>query len=243
MATEYNNPKIVIDNLLLYLDAGNTKSYPGTGTDWYDLTNNKFHMNLINGPTFSTVSGVKCFSLDGSNDKGVCDGTISGSVEATVANLGLTTTNPKTVVCWVNKNANAPGNDDGTIFDLGDSGSNGREFALRGWGSPWTSWRAQFWGDADYDFTYDTIDKWTMFSVVYGIDRIGKTYANDTLAGEDSSSYDLTTGGSTPFTMGKWDYGTNWWGGRVAMFMVYNKGLTAAEVKQNFDAHKGRFGL
>jgi len=241
MATEYN-PRIVTDNLVLCLDAANTKSYPGTGTDWYDMTGNKFHMNL-DGPTFSTVSGVKCFSLDGSNDKGVCDGTISGSVEATVANLGLLDTNPKTVVCWVNKNATTPGNNNGTVFNLGDSGSNGREFALRDSGSPWTTWRAQFWGSPDYDFTYDTIDKWSMFSIVYGTDRIGKAYANDTLAGQDSASYDLVTAGTTPFTMGKWDYGTNWWGGRVAMFMVYNKGLTAAEVKQNFDALKGRFGL
>ena len=30
MATEYN-PKIVTDNLVLCLDAGNTKSYPGKG--------------------------------------------------------------------------------------------------------------------------------------------------------------------------------------------------------------------
>ena len=36
MATEYN-PKIVTDNLLLYVDAANTKSYPGSGTTWTDL--------------------------------------------------------------------------------------------------------------------------------------------------------------------------------------------------------------
>ena len=43
--------------------------------------------------------------------------------------------------------------------------------------------------------------------------------------------------------MGKWNHGNHWWGGRVAMFMVYNKGLSAAEVKQNFDAVKRRYGL
>ena len=39
MATEYN-PRIVTDNLVFYVDAGNTKSYPGTGTTWTDLTGN-----------------------------------------------------------------------------------------------------------------------------------------------------------------------------------------------------------
>ena len=36
----YNGPKIVTDNLVLYVDAGNQKSYPGSGATWIDITNN-----------------------------------------------------------------------------------------------------------------------------------------------------------------------------------------------------------
>ena len=32
------NPRIVTDGLVLALDAGNTKSYPGSGTTWTDLS-------------------------------------------------------------------------------------------------------------------------------------------------------------------------------------------------------------
>jgi hypothetical protein len=33
-----NGPKIVTDGLVLCLDAANSKSYPGTGTAWNDLS-------------------------------------------------------------------------------------------------------------------------------------------------------------------------------------------------------------
>jgi hypothetical protein len=39
MAISYN-PRIVTDGLVLALDAGNPKSYPGSGTTWTDLSGN-----------------------------------------------------------------------------------------------------------------------------------------------------------------------------------------------------------
>ena len=67
--TQSNNttelvPDIVTDNVVLYLDASNKSSYPGTGTVWYDLSGNNNDFNL-NGPTFD-LSGF--FDFDGTND-------------------------------------------------------------------------------------------------------------------------------------------------------------------------------
>lgn len=47
------NPKIVTDGLVLCLDAGNTKSYPGSGTTWYDLSGRGNHHTLTGSPTWS----------------------------------------------------------------------------------------------------------------------------------------------------------------------------------------------
>lgn len=44
-------PHIVTDGLVLYLDAANPKSYPGSGNIWYDLSKNGINATL-NGPTF-----------------------------------------------------------------------------------------------------------------------------------------------------------------------------------------------
>jgi hypothetical protein len=57
-------PNIINDNLILYLDASNPSSYPGTGTVWYDLSGNENNFNL-NGPTHN-LSGY--FDFDGNND-------------------------------------------------------------------------------------------------------------------------------------------------------------------------------
>ena len=67
MAFHYS-PRIVRDSsLVLYLDAGNTRSYSGTGSVWYDLTPNSIDGVLTNGPTYS-VANYGSIEFDGSND-------------------------------------------------------------------------------------------------------------------------------------------------------------------------------
>ena len=48
---------IVTNGLVLFLDANNTNSYPGSGTSWYDLSGNGNTGTLTNGPTFSGENG------------------------------------------------------------------------------------------------------------------------------------------------------------------------------------------
>jgi len=46
MAVSYATAPIVTDGLVLYLDAANLKSYPGSGTDWNDISGNNFNFEL-----------------------------------------------------------------------------------------------------------------------------------------------------------------------------------------------------
>ena len=39
-------PNVVIDGLVLYLDAANRKSYKGSGTNWIDLTTSAANFTL-----------------------------------------------------------------------------------------------------------------------------------------------------------------------------------------------------
>jgi hypothetical protein len=54
-----HSPSIVMNGLVLCLDAGNTKSYPGSGTTWTDLSGNGNTGTLINmdGTNFSSSNG------------------------------------------------------------------------------------------------------------------------------------------------------------------------------------------
>lgn len=66
MGIAYNN-SVVRDGLVLHLDAANPKSYPGSGTTWFDLSGNKNDMSLVNGPVFS--SDLKgSLGFDSTND-------------------------------------------------------------------------------------------------------------------------------------------------------------------------------
>jgi len=58
---------VVSKGRILLLDAGNTKSYPGSGTTWTDLSGNGNNGTLTNGPTFDSGNGGSIVT-DGSND-------------------------------------------------------------------------------------------------------------------------------------------------------------------------------
>ena len=55
------------NNLVLYLNAKNTDSYPGSGNQWFDLSGN-YNNGLINGATYNS-SADGGFSFDGNDDE------------------------------------------------------------------------------------------------------------------------------------------------------------------------------
>ena len=72
MSITYINPysiaEFVTDGLVMYLDAGNSTSYPGTGTTWTDLISTANNATLVNGPTFNSANGG-AIVFDGVNDR------------------------------------------------------------------------------------------------------------------------------------------------------------------------------
>ena len=65
-----DGPRIPTSGLIFYLDAANTRSYPGSGTTWTDLSGNGNTGTLTNGPTYSSANGGQIV-FDGSNDNAV----------------------------------------------------------------------------------------------------------------------------------------------------------------------------
>ncbi len=58
---------IITNGLILNLDAGNASSYPGTGTTWTDLSGQNNNGTLVNGVGYSSVNGG-ALTFDGVND-------------------------------------------------------------------------------------------------------------------------------------------------------------------------------
>lgn len=63
----FHSPKVITDSLILCVDAGNIKSYPGTGTTISDITGNLNNGTLINGTNYLNESGG-VINFDGTDD-------------------------------------------------------------------------------------------------------------------------------------------------------------------------------
>ena len=125
MSTLQGGPgSIVTDGLVLYLDAGNYLSYPGSGTVWEDLSSGGNNGTLTNGPTYSS-DNAGSIVFDGVDDY-VNLGNIFNNVFA-----GLS---PKfTISAWVKLNSVTDNTSIMILAKNGDSnfGENERQFVFR----------------------------------------------------------------------------------------------------------------
>jgi hypothetical protein len=234
MATRYT-PKIVTDGLVLCLDAGNPKSYPGSGTVWSDLSRNNNTATAYGSPLFST-DGKGCFDFAGAT------GTYSGdsTLGFTFGSNMVPTTGNFTFECWVKNVTNASGQT-GMFSNAG--GADGYRFGV-GYdgvyyliGPNYTESGISFTSSLDSALWYHIVATWDRTSAY----RIN-VYRN--------GSYQNY--GSMPSTQTAIQNGApgivrspccGIYKGKLAVMKVYNKLLTETEILQNFNAIKGRFGL
>lgn len=248
MATNYN-PKIVTDGLVLCLDAANSKSYPGTGTNFTDLVATGNASTITGNTGYNTIAyAVPTFEL---NNNGT---TSNGQIQVVTQNLDtLALTQNFSVMFAAKKN----------FFGLGGN-NNGNSQLFQGVSNGYTSgWRlydtnqgipgAAFSGRHTWGFGYNDIN--TSLSVQDTINLSNRmcivafTISPSTIFGfcnenTNSRSNPLTyvSGTSTPrisFT----GAGAGSWNGLLGLFMIYDRTLTLSEITQNYNALRGRFGL
>jgi hypothetical protein len=220
------SPKIVTDSLVSYLDAANTRSYPGNGTTWTDLTKNENNGGLISGPIFNSSNGGS-ISLDGADDyieipkTGILSSKSSFTISLWTYPTSLTGIRPLFVNYYV-------GNQE-VLFRF--NGTNLQFFT-------YTS--SQIGGTTQ---TYSKLNQWVNVVATYD-GSIMKTYVNGV---QSPTTYSQTGNLSTstlPYLIGRYSSPTEYrYEGRVANTLVYLKSLSATEVLQNYNATKTRFGL
>jgi len=221
-----HSPKIVTDGLVLALDAGNVKSYPGSGTTWYDKSGNGNNGTLTNGPTFASGSIV----FDGVDDYVTCGNPASLQITGSI-----------TLSTWINTPA---------LF----SSQNYPPFIIKGvnisymlYGNSVTN---QVRIRIGSNISANVLDSIATFSINTWYNIIGtydgsamKIYVNGVFDSQKSLIGTIPTGSNNVY-LGFNPIGEAIaYNGKISSTQIYNRALTQAEITQNFNALKSRFGL
>lgn len=228
MALNYNTSTYTT-NLQLLLDASNNKSYPGSGTAWYDISGNNRHFS------WSSVSHVSNGSKSYfSTNTRTCTGPASNS-------FGVNNGTGYTIITVFNTQTF----DGQSSFKFYGSDPYNRGIFLHpGWSNFTLYWDQGGCCNSDQrlQVTYDSstlsnFQVWAFRSRLY--DR--HQFKNGISQGSSSTyaaNINLT---STAASMANSE-GTNW-DGRLAYFALYNTGLDDNTILSISNSLRGRFGI
>ena len=101
-----------------------------------------------------------------------------------------------------------------------------QDFCLRTLDSIENRWRVQYWG-GDFDFSYDTVDKWVHFAHVHDGTHT-KVYADGILVVDWEKTIDTTD--DNPFQIGCYGWQNDYFNGLIDEVCVYNRALSGGEV-------------
>ena len=226
-----HSPKIVTDGLVLCLDAGNTKSYPGSGTTWSDLSGNGNDGSLINTPGYTSDNGG-----------GI---TFNGTDERGTFTTPITSTSNQTYEVWTNAIA-SPSATGKYAYILHNNSADitvGNSYLHIGI-EPTQQYVAALNGQYLVIDSGVTASNSNIVQIVLTWDgATQKMYINGDL--KDSEALTGTPQNfSTTTSFG--DYRNSTYRmiqGNIYAIKIYNKALSASEIQQNFNALRGRFGI
>jgi len=251
MAIFKNTPPIVTSGLVLSLDAANRRSYISGSTTWNDLSGNNNSGSLVSGSGYSNENGG-AIVFDGVNDYVNLGDTTSlrlGTSNFTINLWFLTTNNNSDASLIVKRQSINPFNfislGIGTFVNTGGGGS-----------SVTSSKKIRFGIRADNSNQYianttnDIIDgQWKNITLIRNSGTVA-LYINSIIQSLDVI-YNLGTSINSNISVSSYnwsvgaigDIGVQFLNGSIPQVQVYNRALSAAEVKQNYDALKTRFNL
>lgn len=209
---------------VLYLDAGNSLSYPGTGTVWTDLIGGKA-FNLVNGPGYDPGNGGKFYFFAPGGQYAICS-------------TSLPSLSTWSVGVWHYYDGTETGSAPCIVTETFVGG--GINYSLGNNNGPFSvgfydgGWRVT-------DGYSLTPNNWYYIVGTYDGSTIN-LYVNDTLV--DSTNYvgTPTSSGAGIRLMERWDL-SDYWGGYLSTVQIYDKALSAGQVSSIWNSTKSRFGL
>jgi len=201
----------------MYVDAANVKSYPGSGATWFDMSGRGNNLTLTGSPVFtSNVVQFNGTTQYAENTLNLSTGTstIFGAARYSGAINGRVITSKTNN--WL----------------LGNYSSSVGNYYAEGWVTP-----AAATGGFD-----------TTWRIYAGTNDVTSDLYNFYINGILNTSNNGGSAGPNGIALGRWPPGNAGAGSEystceVSFVMAYNRVLTAAEISQNFNALRGRFGI
>ena len=221
-----NETTIIQNGLLFHWDANNMASYPGSGTSWFSLTSNSRTATLNNGPTYNNSTNGGFITFDGSNDSATF-------TTFTLGNGNL----PWTIMAWVRTTTGADGLGAGSILSNSSGGPVYSALSINaGKITYWTyenNWFRIMGG------TNVNNNRWNLLCWVQKNNNFMDMYVNGVI---DLSNGYSRSGNNNPIDI----MGASWaapFNGSIGSVMVYNTTLSAAQILQNYNSTRHRFGV
>lgn len=235
MAIAYN-PRIVTDGLVLCLDAGNVKSYPGSGSTWYDLSGQGNNGVLTNGPTYNSANGGSLV-FDGTDDYISLGKSFISTGEIGTGDISYT------LEAWF-KYSGTPGDTTSGWSLIGNADQYGIGMQL-------IVNKINFGYRSNSNFDSNgVLSQNTWYHVICTREAGNSSYLNRIyINGELDTIYNTSNYLTVSNTTAEMQIGwadtriTGRYNGNIAIAKLYNTHITDAQAKQNFNALRGRFGL
>lgn len=224
-------PDISQDGLVLYLDATNEKSYPGSGTSFNDLSRRVNSISLINTPTFTN----KRFQFSSTNDYISVPASDSTNIRGSITAAMYCKSNT------ANWNMYWSGISKYSQFILGPNAANNSsgKMAFLVHSGTWypSGYAGDIWGQSDIDKTeyhyyVGTYNQSSGILAMYvdGVEEASFNIGTRTLTNDPNA-----------FAIGKRDVSGNYLNFTLGIAQIYNRALSQSEIIQNYNALKSRF--
>ena len=220
-----SGPDIVEDGLYFYVDFGNTKSYTDGASTVYDISPKRYSGSIVDSPTFSSDNGGY-LHFDGTDDFVNFKPNLGGP------DMSLSTI---TASVWVNF--------DSASWVMG----NGHQFRIRLQGTKVGFWIRELESGStnEVQSSTSTMSTGEWGNIVGTYDGTNqKVYHNGVEVATETPGLGLLDEGQSWLHLAR-AFGSSslFFDGKLAVAKIYNRALTAAEVKQNFNALRRRFGI
>jgi hypothetical protein len=206
----------------MYLDADSPESYPGSGTNWYDLSNNNNNGVLNGGITYTTNSGYGVIQLNGTGNY------------VSVSSLNLSSGN-FTVIGGTRYTSTGASPIGGRIL----SGLN-NNWLLGHWNNSIANYYSVGWVTGAGAGGTDT--NWRIYA---GTGNPTTGVYSFYINGSVNTSGGGGTAGPNGLAIGAYGPGgpSEFSNGQVSFVLAYNRILSASEITRIYDAFKYRIGL